>query len=213
MKRFLLYGFISLVILILVIVLCNNWVLSSTKKSVYEKVEDVPPHDVALVLGTVKELKNGRENLYFSYRINAATELYKAEKVKHIIVSGDNSRRGYNEPEDMQMALVEKGIPASAITLDYAGFRTLDSVVRAKEIFQQDRFIIVSQAFHNYRALFIAQKYGIDAIAFNAQKVTSLSKTKIAIREILARVKAVLDLYVLRKQPKFFGEKIDINIE
>ncbi|MEL6924932.1 MAG: ElyC/SanA/YdcF family protein [Bacteroidota bacterium] len=206
MKKMMIYGGIGFLLLVLTVAICNQWVLRSTEGQMYSTVDQLPARDVALVLGTIKELPNGRENLYFSNRISAAAALYRSGKVKHFLVSGDNHQRGYNEPEDMQQALMERGIPEEAITLDYAGFRTLDSVVRAKKIFQQDRFVIVSQPFHNHRALFIARRYGIDAIAFNARKVNHLSSTKIKFREILARVKAVLDLYILRKQPKFLGE-------
>ena len=125
---------------------------------------------------------------------------------------GDNGNRGYNEPEDMKQALLEKGVPEKAMTLDYAGFRTLDSVVRCKEVFQQTDFIIVSQAFHNHRALFIARQKGMAAVAFNARSVGGASGLKLNLREYLARTKAVLDLYFLKKNPRFLGEKIDIPL-
>ena len=103
-----------------------------------------------------------------------------------------------------------KGVPESAITLDFAGFRTLDSVVRSKKVFQQNKITILSQRFHNHRAIFIADRYGIDAVAYNAADAFSGVNTKTELREYLARCKAVIDLYILKKQPKFLGEKIDI---
>ena len=205
-------GLVSVLFLIVIISLCNLLVMKTANHLAYDNLEDVPVNEVALVLGTVKQLSNGRANLYFDYRIDAAYELYKKGKVKHFILSGDNSKRAYNEPEDMKIALIEKGVPESAITLDFAGFRTLDSVVRSKSIFQQKKMTIVSQKFHNYRALFIAQHKGINAIAYNAESVKASAHYKVAIREILARTKAVLDIFVLRKNPKFLGEKIDIKI-
>ena len=122
----------------------------------YNTINKLPQNDVALVLGTSKYTVNGYQNPYFYYRIEAAAKLYQAKKVKHILVSGDNRLKSYNEPKEMQQALEKRGIPTKAITLDYAGFRTLDSVVRSKEVFGQKRITIVSQKFHNHRALFIA---------------------------------------------------------
>jgi SanA protein len=108
--------------------------------------------------------------------------------------------------------LMELGIPEEKITLDFAGFRTLDSIVRCKKVFQQEKFTIISQNFHNQRAIFIANKYDIDAIAFDARDVGEAYGRKTMLREYFAKVKAVIDLYLLRKQPKFLGEPIRINI-
>lgn len=189
----------------------NLWVEWQTRDRLYDEIGSVPPKNVALLLGTSKNLRGGRPNLYFRYRIDAVTALYQAGKIKHIIASGDNRLDSYNEPLDMQKALLERGIPKEAITLDYAGFRTLDSVVRAKEIFSQSDIIIVSQAFHNERALFISDFYGIQAIGFNAQDVELGEwQLKMRWREYFACFKAVLDLYVLRTQPRFLGERVEI---
>ena len=188
----------------------DTLVQHTAEGQLYDKVNKVPPHKVALVLGTIKTLANGHTNMFFTYRINAAAALYKAGKARHFIVSGDNHTEGYDEPSDMRDALIAKGVPASAITLDYAGFRTLDSIVRAKEVFGQQSFIVVSQPFHNERALFLAQKKGIDAVGFNAQTAAYRYGYKVYLREYLARVKAVLDIYVLRTQPKFLGPKVQI---
>lgn len=199
-------------LVILFAIICNKWVINSSINQMYDKVEAVPKNDVALLLGTARKLSSGRENLYFTYRIRATSELYHSSKIKHIIVSGDNHVHSYNEPEDMKKALMENGIPEDRITLDFAGFRTLDSVVRCKKVFQQNKFTIISQKFHNERAIFIANKYGIEAIAFNAKDVGAAYGRKTRLREHFAKVKAVLDLYLLRKQPKFLGEKITIDI-
>lgn len=199
-------------LILLFIILCNVWVVHSSKKQIYTQVSEVPQKDVALLLGTRRILASGRENLYFRYRVDIAAELYHKGKIKHIIVSGDNHVHSYNEPEDMQLALMELGIPEDRITLDFAGFRTLDSVVRCKKVFQQNSFTVISQRFHNQRAIFIANKYGIDAIAFDARDVGVAYGRKTRLREYLAKVKAVLDLYLLRKQPKFLGEKISIEL-
>ncbi len=162
------------------------------------------------MLGTIKILPNGRLNLYYKYRIEAAAELFKAGKVDFILVSGDNSRKDYDEPTTIKNDLITNGIPASKIFLDYAGFRTLDSVVRCKEIFGQKNITVISQPFHNERAVFIARKKGINAIGFNAKDVNARYGYKVQLRAKLARVKMMLDL-VFGKKPKYLGEEIVIE--
>ncbi len=212
-KRILLIALATLVLGFAFLLFCNYWVKDSVKDRMYSSLEDLPQNDVALVLGTTPRLSKNIHNLYFDYRINAAHTLYMKGKVKHLILSGDNSQLNYNEPVAMQKALIKKGVPRDAITLDYAGFRTLDSVVRCREIFQQHKFTIVSQRFHNFRALFIAKAYDLDAVAFDATEPASHKDSKTLLREYLARCKAVLDLYILNKQPKYLGDKIDIEID
>ncbi len=199
-------------LLIIIIISCNLWVELQTQDRLYSDINTIPTQKIALLLGTVKRLKHGNINSYFQYRIDATVQLYNAGKVTHILASGSNHTLYYNEPIDMQKALIARGIPAHAITLDYAGFRTLDSMVRCKEIFsQQNDIIIVSQPFHNKRALFIGDFYGIQAIGFNAKDVPLRNDMKTPIREYLARFKAVLDLYFLKTQPKFLGKKVKIK--
>ena len=191
------------------VVLCNAWIVISSKPRVYDDLAKVPRRDVALVLGTSRTTADGRwSNPHFTHRIEAAAALYHAGKVRRFLVSGDNHAQGYDEATDMRDALVAAHVPIESIALDYAGFRTLDSVVRAKEIFGQTRLTVVSEPFHNYRALFICRKYGIDAVAFNARPVSLRVSRWPAIREWLARVKVVLDLYVLRTHPKFLGPPV-----
>lgn len=187
------------------------WANYSIKKDsdsyVSYQTKDLPAAKTALLLGTSKTLNNGFPNAYFYNRINAAVELYKSGKIQYIIVSGDNSRKDYNEPEDMQFALIERGIPKDKIFLDFAGFRTLDSVVRAKEIFGQKKIIIVSQKFHNERAVFLARKYGMEAFGFNAEDVNKYAGFKTNMREYLAKAKAYWDL-IFGVEPKFGGDKV-----
>lgn len=196
----------------LLLIVSNGWVIYSTKKQIYQSLESLPSTDVALVLGTSKKLASGEENPYFNYRIEAAEKLYKSGKVKHLILSGDNETRYYNEPKYMSEALLDKGIPKSAITLDYAGFRTLDSVVRCKEIFGQSKFIIITQKFHAYRAVFIGNHFGVETTAFVADNIPITQSFSVILRELLARPKAILDIYVLDINPRIMGEKEDINV-
>ncbi len=189
----------------------SEWTVSDARHYTYDDVDAVPYNRVALVLGTSKYLIGGSPNHYFKYRIKAAAELYNNGKVDYILVSGDNATVQYNEPRQMRRALIQAGIPASAIYSDYAGFRTLDSIVRAKEVFGQARFTVVSQAFHNERAIFIARHFGIEAIGFNALDPSAYQGIRTRVREVFARLMGLLDLYVLDKGPKFLGEPIVIG--
>ena len=210
-RRFFKWLFFLLLFCFLSLVLCNSWINRSTASQLYTESSAIPARKVGLVLGASKNTIRGTDNMYFTYRIQAAYELYKTGKVQYLLLSGDNHTEGYDEPTDMRDALIRLGVPDSCIVLDYAGFRTLDSVVRCKEVFGEDSITIVSQAFHNQRALFIANKSGVHAIAFNAQEVNKNYSLKTRIREYFARVKCVLDIYILHTDPKFLGEKIKIG--
>lgn len=188
----------------------NFWMVLSTQGRIYYSVSELPPKKVALLLGTSKRTAQGGTNKYFKERMQAAADLYHRGVIRHLIVSGDNQTVYYNEPRDMLNALKALGVPESVITLDYAGLRTLDSVVRAKMIFGQDELLIITQDFHCYRALFIADFYDIDAVAYSADHKDPLP-TSLAIREILARAGAVVDLYVLNRNPKVLGKEQKIN--
>ncbi|TVR78626.1 MAG: hypothetical protein EA412_08080 [Chitinophagaceae bacterium] len=182
------------------------YVKFSTEKKIYTSVNSIPETHVALVLGTSKHTITGRSNLFFQYRIEAAAELYHSGKVNKLLLSGDNRFREYNEPRDMREALMQKGVPDSSIVLDYAGFRTFDSVLRAKKVFGQKNFIIVSQSFHLQRALFIANSQDINAIGFKA-KDPPVKTARVYLREIPARIKAFLDCYILNTEPYFLGDE------
>ncbi len=195
---------VSVVILCAVlIILSNRAVRKAAENKVMQNAGELPHKTAALVLGCTPEYGNP----YFIHRIKAAKDLYNSGKCDYLIVSGDNSRKEYDEPTAMKNALIRAGIPDSAIYRDYAGFRTLDSIVRADAIFSQDDIIIVSQRFHLERALFIAKTNSIEAIGYPAEDVYYEINKYVFFREKLARVKAVLDV-MLGKKPKFFGEKV-----
>ena len=169
-------------------------------------IDVVPRQRAAVVMGCVRTLPNGLKNLYFSRRIDAAAELFKAGKVDCLIVSGDNHVKGYDEPSDMKESLAKAGVPADRIVCDYAGFRTLDTVVRAKKVFGLDSFIIVSQPDHVRRAVFTARGFGCDAYGYAAKDVNGRYSIKTTIREQLAKIAAVADV-ILRRSPKFLGPR------
>ena len=169
-------------------------------------MDAVPRQRAAVVLGCVRTLPNGLNNRYFSRRIDAAAELYKAGKVDCLVVSGDNHVKGYDEPSDMKESLVNAGVPAERIVCDYAGFRTLDTVARAKKVFGLNSFIIVSQPDHVRRAVFTARGFGCDAYGYAAKDVNGRYSIKTTIREQLAKIAAVADV-ILRRSPKFLGPR------
>ena len=202
---------VGLFLLGAVIFVCHRTVENASTNRLYTSAGDVPKKKAALVLGCAKILADGRKNTYFRYRIDAAASLYKSGKCDYLIVSGDNSRKDYDEPTDMQNALVSAGVPARRIYRDFAGFRTLDSVVRAREIFGQRDIIVVSQAFHNKRAIYLAKKFDMEAVGLNCRETTSAARLKTRIREYLARVKMILDVYILRTPPKYLGPAIRLG--
>jgi SanA protein len=178
---------------------------------IYTNIKDIPAKKAALVLGTSKYISKGKENNYYTYRIKAAAQLWKAKKIKAIVVSGDKSKY-YDEVTTMFKDLIKAGVPARYITRDFGGFRTFDSIVRAKEIFDLDDYIIVSQNFHLDRALYIAKEKNQRAIGFAAKEVKGTqSYQRMEERETLAMLKAYLDINFLDTKPKVLGKKIKVN--
>ncbi|WP_348704537.1 vancomycin high temperature exclusion protein [Tenacibaculum sp. 190524A02b] len=181
----------------------------NAKEKVFSDTNRIPKNKVGLVLGTSKYLIDGRINLYYKYRVEAAASLFKSGKIEFILVSGDNGTKSYDEPTSFKEDLISKGVPEDKIFLDYAGFRTLDSVVRASKVFGQESITIISQRFHNERALYLAKHFTINAVGFNARDVSGRYGLKVQLREYLARVKLFVDILV-GVQPKFLGKKINI---
>ena len=182
-----------------------NYTVKSCATYCYSDINSVPQAETALLLGAAKITPNGVPNLYFAGRIEAAAKLFHAGKIKHILISGDNSRKDYDESTDMKNALIERGVPEAAMTLDYAGFRTLDSVVRAKNVFGKKKFLVITQTGHAERAVYIARKHGIDATAFYAAEPTHLQwlVKRNRKREKFARIAAWCDVNILCRKPKF----------
>lgn len=187
------------------------WIETSASSTLYENLKSIPKNHFGLVLGTSPYVAKGRENLFFKYRMEAAKNLYDAGKVSALLVSGAKPSKHYDEPMQMKKALIKLGVPENKIHCDEAGFRTLDSIVRAKEVFQLDNFTIISQKFHNQRALFIAKHKGIDAIAYNAEDVPPPLSAKTLFREPFARVKTLIDLFVTNQQPRLMDQPVDLS--
>lgn len=206
--------FLPVLVLLLVIGIIGAYrvVSSSAEFHVFTDVEKIPYNRVGLLLGTSKYNRPGSVNQYYQYRIEAAAELCKAGKIDYIIVSGDNRHESYNEPRQMRRDLIEAGVPEDRIILDFAGFRTLDSVIRSKVVFGQHTITIISQAFQIERAIYIANRNDMDAIGYAARDVSNTWAYANFVREYLARVKLMLDIYFFDTQPKFLGEKIEIPL-
>ena len=204
------WGLICALVVLALVGVCNVIVIQSAKGRTYNNVEEIPYNKVGVVLGTVPKLSNGNDNYYYTCRMKATADLYFAGKISYIIASGDNHIKEYNEPECMRNSLVALGVPDTVIYLDYAGFRTFDSMVRAKKVFGQDSITVISQHWHNQRAIFVARQQDMNAIGFDAKDaIVRKAYFKNHLREMLAKVKAVVDV-CFGKQPHFLGEPIII---
>jgi SanA protein len=200
MKQLIKAGFWTVFGVIVMVLLCNWIVVDTTRNKVFFDLKSLPSNDVGLVLGTSKYVTKGKENLFFRYRMEASALLFKEGKVKYLILSGNKEAETYDEPKAMKQALTKLGVPEDAMMLDTAGYRTYDSVIRCHEIYGQERVTVISQNFHNARALYLAEHEGLDAIGFAAQDVPDGYSVKTLLREYLARPKAMLDVYVLKPE-------------
>ena len=189
----------------------------SSRAHIYDSTAALEPATAGLVLGAARLVRNYVANPFFHNRIEAAAALFKAGKVQYLIVSGSQAgggrpRGGYDEPADMRAALIAEGVPAARIYRDYAGFRTLDSIVRAREIFGQKRVIVVSQPFHLSRALFLAHWRGLGDDGFAAADVPLRFGVRTYLREIAARAAAVLDL-LRGTAPRYLGAPVRLGVD
>ncbi|MGB5509943.1 SanA/YdcF family protein [Robiginitalea sp.] len=199
-----------LILPVLIFTGCYFIIEFSTAGRIYRDIDTIPYNKVGLVLGTARHQVGGGVNPYYQYRIEAALDLFKKGKISYILVSGDNGSIYYNEPNTIKKDLMAGGIPEQRIFLDYAGFRTLDSMVRANIVFGLDSVTVISQEFHNERALFIASKKNLYAIGFSAKDIDGSPGMKVHLREYFARVKVFLDL-IFNTEPKYYGNRIDIE--
>ncbi|OOF59011.1 SanA/YdcF family protein [Rodentibacter myodis] len=189
--------------LLLACLIIDQGVSFYVRDRVFEKVEDLPYRPYAVVLGTSKYVATGKTNDYYTNRLAAAKTLIENQKVSYLLLSGDNRTMQYNEPRTMRKDLRKMGIAEDRLFQDFAGFRTLDSVLRANKVFQVPSYTIISQKFHCERALFIAKYYDINAICFTAKQPEVFFATRV--REMFARIKAIFDL-LTGVQPYFLGE-------
>ncbi|MFO7998546.1 MAG: ElyC/SanA/YdcF family protein [Bacteroidales bacterium] len=202
---------IALLLLPLLLLFISNQVIRIASDGyLYDSTELIPYNRVGLVLGTSHRVRGGGPNPYFHNRMEAAARLYQSGKVSYLLVSGDNRTQWYNEPQQMRQELMKLGVPDSIIYLDFSGLRTFDSVIRCHKVFGQERFTVISQRFHNQRAVYIARQYGLEAVAYNASDVDGIGGSNIMFREWFAKTNVFLDM-ILKKQPRFLGEQIEIG--
>lgn len=207
-KRFVVITMMLLLIPGLLPLGCYLWISMSSRHYLYDSTQKLPARPVAIVLGTAKYTLPGKINPFYRARIDAAIDLYRSGKARYFIVSGDNRTLSYNEPAQMRADLLLAGIPADHIQPDYAGLRTLDSILRAEKVFGNRQYIVISQPFHNARAVFLARQHGQDVIGLNAaDPVAARYSMKTRVREVGARMKAVWDI-LSNKQARHYGEPI-----
>lgn len=191
----------------------NAWMVRSARDFIYKDISSVPKNDVGLVLGTGPFTAKGNTNLHFTVRVEAAAQLLKSGKVKHLLLSGDNHIRGYDEPTEMKNALLKLGVQESAMTLDYAGFRTLDSMERARKVFGQTKVTLITEEFHAARSVFLARNFGLEPVLFCAEELPGMWTNNMKVREAAARVVAVMDCYVWHRGARHLGDKIEIRMQ
>lgn len=210
LKRWAMIACLGLLLLVIVIAVCDRLIRDGAEPFLFGRIEDVPSNEAGLVLGTSHRARGGGANPYFNHRIAAASALWHEGKVRYLLLSGDNGTMSYNEPREMRRALMANGVDSTRIVLDFAGFRTLDSVVRAKEVFGQQRFTVISQRFHTERAVYLARHLGIEAVGFNAAEPPPSHGIRVWLRERLARLKVFVDL-MLGTAPKFLGDPVPLE--
>ncbi|NDL65996.1 outer membrane permeability protein SanA [Acerihabitans arboris] len=186
----------------------DRWISWKTAPYIYEDLQQLPHRQVGVVLGTAKYYRAGVINQYYLYRIQGALNVYNSGKANYLLLSGDNALQSYNEPVTMRRDLIAHGMPAGDIVLDYAGFRTLDSIIRTRKVFDTNDFTIITQRFHCERALFIAMRMGIQAQCFAVPSPKNMFSVRL--REIGARLGTLSDLYLLKREPRFLGPQIPI---
>ena len=211
-KRVFACSIAGIALFILFIMLCSWHVNNQAGPFLYDSVESLPYNDIAMLLGTSRTDHNVPSD-YFTYRIEAAVKLYKKGKIRYLLISGvDDPETSYDEIADMGRALHKRGIPDSVILSDKSGNRTLDSIIRAKELFGLKKFTIISQEIQNVRAQYIARDYGLDTVAFNAMAPDLfISRWEVELHEGLAKIKMLLDLYILKTRPEV-SDKTGIHV-
>ncbi|KQN63743.1 MULTISPECIES: outer membrane permeability protein SanA [unclassified Erwinia] len=186
----------------------DRWISWKTAPYVYDDLKSLPHRQVGVVLGTAKYYRTGVPNEYYLFRMQGALNAYNSGKVNYLLLSGDNAQQSYNEPMTMRRDLIAAGVDPADIVMDFAGFRTLDSIVRTRKVFDTNDFIIITQRFHCERALFIALHSGIQAQCYAVPSPKNMLTVRL--REVGARLGALADLYIMKREPRFLGPLVPI---
>lgn len=189
----------GLLIVVVIIAICNYLVVINAKGRTFDNLADVPSREIGLLLGTSPITPDGAHNYYFDNRIKATADLYHAGKIRRILVSGGDytmtEKHGCDEPTAMRDSLVAHNVPDTCIIEHWQGWRTINSIEAVKNLYDFDSITIISQKYHNERALYQADHFGLDAVGYNAEpSPIKSSRIRNAIREYLARVKLFIDL-------------------
>jgi SanA protein len=207
LKHKILSGVIVLFLLLIFVVFFNHYAIQKAAKDlIYSKIENVPYRKIAVLLGTEKKFTNGKTNRFYINRIDATVNLYKAKKIDVIIVS----RNQGNVIDDVKADLTKRGIPEEKIILDYDGLRTYDSMYRMYKVYGQKEFIVIAQRKQNERAIYIAKRNGLNAIAFNAGEYSGYNAFRLNMLEKMERTRLFFE-FLVNKKPRYSGEKVTIR--
>lgn len=211
MRRKKVFRFVSVVVILaaISIFICDSIIRNAAKGKLYDDSKAIPYNRLGILLGVPKFKKNGDESMYYANRIAAAVKLLQDRKIKYLLISGDSSSKRFNEPYSMRQDLIAAGIDSSVLYVDYLATRTYESIRRLKEIYGQDTVTIISQAPHNERALYLASKEGITAIAFNAVELKGIQTWYTTVHEKLARVKVFID-FLFDKHTTYLDPKVKL---
>lgn len=211
-KRFLMSLGALLLLATLLFTVGNLWVLANTARYIESRSQECRPSDVAIVFGTSHWTRSGLKNPHFHARMRTSARLIADQRVSHLLLSGDNRTQAYNEPRAMWRDLHRRGVPAQQMTMDFAGFSTYDTLARARGVFQLDEALLVTQSWHLPRAIFIARALGMSVTGCVAEEERAAGEWRLRVREWVARVATLGDLYVWGRKPYFLGpaEPIDL---
>ncbi len=212
LKRVTLLGGVLLLLAAGVVLAANLWVLARTRDRIQDDLLLCRTAPIGIVFGTSYWSRDGERNPHYAARLHAAARLMRLHRVRHLLLSGDNRTRYYNEPVTMWRDLRRANIPDAAMTLDYAGFSTFDTLVRAHEVFGVDRALLITQDWHLPRALYLALAAGIEAQGCVAPSSPVAGEWRLRIREWLARVAMLGDLYLWHRKPHFLGPREPIRL-
>lgn len=211
-KRLLMSLGASLLLAALLFMAGNVWMVASTARYIDSQPNECRPNDVAIVFGTSHWTRSGLRNPHFHARMRTSARLVADQKVSHLLLSGDNRTQAYNEPRAMWRDLYRRGVPSQQMTMDFAGFSTYDTLARARDVFQLEEALLVTQSWHLPRAIFIGRALGIDVAGCVAEEESAAGEWRLRMREWAARIATLGDLYIWGRKPYFLGPAEPINL-
>ena len=205
MKQLLMLLGALLLLAVLLWVAGNLWVLSHSAPYIQSNVAHCQSQRIGVVFGTSSWTRTGVRNPHFNARMDTAARLIHSGRVRHLLLSGDNRTRAYNEPRAMWHDLNKRGVAPEQLTMDFAGFSTFDTLARAQDVFQVDKAVLITQRWHLPRAIYIARARGMEVTGCVASAGAVAGEWRLRLRESLARVAALGDLYLWGREPYFLG--------